>query len=268
MTANIPIKKVGIAGLGAIGSAVAKALCEGITGFTLVAASESAPEKTRAVPDRIPLVDFETLARECDLVIECLPPAAVPALVKNVFMYKKDLVLISACAFILFPELIEQQKQSTSRIFVPSGALAGLDGVQALKELGIQRSVITSTKHPRGFIHAPYVDKMRMDMTQIRVKTKIFSGNTFEAAQGFPANVNVAATLSLAGIGPEKTQVELWADPDAQSNRHEITVTSPYSTLCVSIENLPDPQNPKSSVLAAQSIVALLRKAQSPLVII
>jgi len=253
--------------LGAIGGAVAKALLEGIAGFELVAVSDTAPPETLQRPPYVPVVDFETLAKTCDLVIECLPPAAVPALAEYVFMNKKDLILISSCALLTFPALLESHKLSTSRIFVPSGALAGLDGVKALKELGIQRSIIRSTKHPRGFIHAPYVDKMGIDVTQIRVKTKLFSGNAFDAAEAFPANVNVAATLSLAGIGGEKTEVEIWADPEAIGNRHDITVTGTYSTLNVSIENLPDPKNPKSSILAAQSIVALLRDMNNALII-
>ena len=104
-------------------------------------------------------------------------------------------------------------------------------------------------------------------LAAIRAKKLLFSGNAHEAAAGFPANINVAVTLSLAGIGPEKTQVEVWADPEARGNTHEIKVESEYSTVTARVENKPDPANPKSSMLAAQSIVALLRGMTEPLVV-
>ena len=158
-------------------------------------------------------------------------------------------------------------KQSKSRAYIPSGALCGIDGVLAMKEMGINSAVIASTKPPTGFNNAPYVVQNDITLADISEKTLIFEGNALEAAKGFPANINVAATLSLAGIGAEKTHVEIWVDPKATGNIHEITVKSDYSTLVSKIENMPDPANPKSSVLAAQSIIAILRNMNSALVI-
>lgn len=267
MNTNQNKKTVGIAGLGAIGSAVARALQDGIEGLEWIAASdvESNPEFD------IPLVSFEELAQRCDIIVEALPPAAVPELAKTVFENQKTLILISSCALLMFPEVQKHHELSTSRIIVPSGALAGIDGVKALKELGIQKSVIASTKPPRGFNGAPYVEKMGIDLEQIQSngsKTKIFEGNALEAAEGFPANVNVAATLSLAGLGAKNTKVEIWADPQAAGNSHEITVSGEFSTLNMRIENKPDPANPKSSMLAAQSIVTALKDMNNALVIL
>ena len=266
MTQTAP-KKIGIAGLGAIGSAVARALNEGIDGLEWIAASDITPN-----PEfDIPLLPFEELAEQCDIIIECLPPKAVPELAEAVLKKQKTLILISSCALLMFPEILDIHKSTHSRILVPSGALAGIDGVKGLKELGIEKSIIASTKPPMGFAGAPYVDKMGIDLEEIvakGVKTRIFEGNALEAAKGFPANVNVAATLSLAGIGPENTQVEIWADPDAKGNSHEITVSGEFSTLTSRIENMPDPANPKSSMLAAQSIVAVLKDMNSALVVL
>lgn len=258
-------KTVGIAGLGAIGSAVGRALDSGIEGLEWVAASDIRPNPE--FPG-IPLMDFEELAAKCDIVIEALPPAIVPELTKPVFDKQKTLILISSCALLMFPEILDTHRTAHSRIIVPSGALAGIDGVKALKELGIKKSKIASTKAPRGFMSAPYVDKMGINLEQIEVKTKIFEGNALEAANGFPANVNVAATLSLAGIGAENTMVEIWADPEAKGNSHEITVEGEFSTLNMRIENKPDPANPKSSVLAAQSIVAALKDINNAMVVL
>jgi aspartate dehydrogenase len=259
------ITKIGIAGLGAIGLAVARALVKGIEGYELVAMSDLKQSENF----KIPYLSFSELAKKCDLIIEALPPAAVPDLTREVFMNNKDLILISSCALLMHPEILQSRALSTSRIYVPSGALAGMDGVKAMREMGITKCTIASTKHPNGFSTAPYVLASDIDLEKIDTKKKIFSGNALEAAKGFPANVNVAATLSIAsGMGAENTMVELWADPAAKGNAHEIFVETAYSQLNVRIENLPDPANPKSSVLAAQSIVALLKNMNNAIALL
>ena len=257
-------KTVGIAGLGAIGSAVGRALLKGIDGLEWIAASD-----IKENPEfDIPLVSFEELAERCDIVIEALPPKVVPELAKITLKAQKTLILISSCALIIYPEILDIHKTTNSRIIVPSGALTGLDGVKALKKLGIKKSTIASNKKPSGFANAPYVEEMGIDLSQINTRTKIFEGNAIEAAKGFPANVNVAATLSLAGIGAENTSVEIWADPDAIGNSHAMVVTGEFSTIKCTVENMPDPANPKSSMLAAQSIVAALEDINNALVVL
>lgn len=257
-------KKVGIAGVGAIGGAVARALMEGnINGFTLQAISDPAPRNTFDAP----CVDFDTLANQSDLIIECLPAHIVPQLAKIAFKANKDIIFISSAALLVYPEILEAHKASKSIAHVPSGALCGLDGVKAMRGLGIQNSKIATTKKPSGYSGAPYVVDHRIDLESIKTRQCIFKGNALEASIGFPANINVAATLSLAGIGAEKTMVEIWADPLAKGNTHEITVQSQYSTMVSRIENMPDPANPKSSVLAAQSIITMLHDMSNALVI-
>ncbi len=257
-------KKVGIAGVGAIGSAVARALIRGIDGFTLEAISDP----NIVIDFGVDNTDFDTLLRRCDLVIECLPADIVPQLASKLFEEGKDIIFISAASLLVYPQILENLKQSNSRAYVPSGALCGIDGVLAMKEMGINSALIASTKPPAGFNNAPYVVQNSIILDDISEKTLIFEGNALEAAKGFPANINVAATLSLAGIGAEKTRVEIWADPKASGNMHEITVKSNYSTLSAKIENMPDPANPKSSVLAAQSIIATLKNMNNALVIL
>lgn len=255
-------KKVGIAGTGAIGSAIARALVKGIDGLTLHALSDITPN----TEFKVPYVSFKELAEQCDLVIECLPPSIVPELVQEVLSKDKELILVSSSALLIHRSIRDHSKSSKGRIIVPSGALAGIDGVRALSQMGIKSARIATTKKPSGFAGAPYIVENKIDLSTIVDKKKIFTGNAYDAARGFPANVNVAATLSLAGIGPEKTEVEIWADPAAKGNCHEIEVIGEFSTIRASIENKPDPKNPKSSMLAAQSVVALLRSLQEPLV--
>ncbi len=256
-------KKVGIVGVGAIGSAVARALNNGIDGFELSCVSD--PNATDHFDTKC--TNIEDLVHECDLIVECLPADVVPELAQVVYDAGKDIIFISSAALLLYPEIIESLRSSQSKAYLPSGALCGLDGVRAMIEMGITSSKIASTKPPMGFSGAPHVIQNNIDLSDISKKTLLFEGNALDASKGFPANVNVAATLSLAGIGANKTRVEVWADPSATGNMHEITVKSEYSTLVSRIENMPDPANPKSSVLAAQSIVATLRNMSNSIII-
>lgn len=257
------IEKVGIAGVGALGGIVARALVDGIEGYMLEAISNLEP-----VDIPVDNVSFAKLAERCDVIVECLPPVAVPELAREVLSRNKTLVLISSCALVLYPETAELSKTGKGRILVPSGALAGLDGVFAMGQNAITESKIISTKPPKGFKNAPYLLEKNINPDDIKTRQMIFSGNVFEAAKAFPANVNVAASLALAGLGPEKTQVEVWADPDAKGNSHEIIVSGPGSVIRSKIENVPDPSNPKSSMQAGYSIVAALQKRKKNLTII
>ncbi len=256
-------EKIGIAGLGAIGSAVARALTseKGIGNMRLECISDPYAKNHFGVDK----VSFEELTERSDLIIECLPAATVPELTKVVFAAGKDILFISAAALLNYPHILKELGVSKSHAYLPSGALCGLDGVLGMKEMGITSSKIASTKPPKGLKGAPYVVQNDLDLDAFTDKTLIFEGNAYDAAKGFPANVNVAASLSLAGIPADKTRVEVWVDPKATGNTHEITVKSDYSTLVSRIENLPDPANPKSSALAAQSIVATLRNMTSKL---
>ncbi len=271
MNNNNP-QKIGIAGLGAIGSAVGRALNKGIDGLTWIGACDPNPN-----PEfDIPFMSDDDLIASSDIIIECLPPQYVPELAIKTIKAQKTLILISSCALLIYPEILDTHNsinkdintQKKPKIIVPSGALSGLDGVKALKKLGIKECVIASTKKPSGFHGAPYVDNNAIDLSVITTRTKLFSGNAIEAAKGFPANVNVAATLSLAGIGAENTKVEIWADPDIKGNTHEFKVIGEFSQIESKITNTPDPANPKSSMLAAQSIVACLEDINNALIVL
>ncbi len=255
--------KIGVAGCGALGTIVCNALRDGIEGYDFVGVSD-----IEEVDFGVPNLSFAELAEKCDMVVECLPPKIVPELAQDVLKRDKDLMMISACSLLLFPEINDIAAKSNGRIMMPSGAIAGLDAISALNCAGIDSATIATTKHPRGLKGAPYIVSENIDLDKIEGNTLIFRGSALEAAQAFPANINVAATLSFAGIGPEKTQVEVWADPNAQGNCHEITVKGGSSTIKTSVDNLPDPTNPKSSMLAGYSLVAALRKSHGKIVVI
>lgn len=255
--------KIGIAGCGALGSIIASALREGINGYDFVGISDL------TAPDfGVPNMSFADLAEACDLVVEALPPAIVSELAQEVLSRNKDLMMLSACALLLSPEILELAKSSTGRIMMSSGAIAGLDAISALNCAEIDSATISTTKPPKGLKGAPYIIANDIDLDGINEATLIFRGNALEAAKAFPANVNVAATLSFAGIGPEKTTVEVWADPNAKGNRHDIVVTGGSSTIRTSVENLPDPSNPKSSQLAGHAVVAALKKRTAKIAVL
>ena len=257
-------QKIGVVGVGALGSIVVQALVDGkIDGYELIGVSDL--NKTAF---DVPHLSTEDVVKSADIIVECLPPAAAPALAKQVLDNNKTLILISSSALLLYPEIGDWIQASSGRIIVPSGAISGLDAVSALKEGGIDRVTIRTTKPPKGLTGAPYVIENNIDMDDLSEKTCIFSGNAYDAAKAFPANVNVAATLSYAGLGPEKTQVEVWADPDAKGNSHEIVAKGGSSTITSRVDNLPDPNNPKSSMLAGYSIIATLKKLNKDLVVI
>ena len=257
--------KVGVAGVGAIGAAVCRALIDGIDGFSLCAGADLAPDKARELIHRpdfdLPFVPLEEITDHADWIVEALPAVAVPDLTRTAMAKGRTLVLISSAALLIHPDLKDIAGQNGGRILVPSGALAGMDGINALVEQGIRSAKLVTTKKPQAYSGAPYIVQEQIDLDAIDSARTIFSGHARAAAAAFPANVNVAATLTLASrLSPEDVRVEVRADPALTANCHEVTVEGRYSTLHFKLENLPDPANPKSSTLAALSMIATLRR--------
>ena len=147
---------------------------------------------------------------------------------------------------------------------LPTGALLGLDAVSAAAEGNIQSVRMTTRKPPKGLEGAPHLVANRIDITNLTAPKLVFSGSAREAAIGFPANVNVAAALSLAGIGPDRTMIEVWADPGVTRNCHRIEVEADSARFTLEIENVPS-ENPKTGRITALSVVAALRKLHAPL---
>ena len=150
---------------------------------------------------------------------------------------------------------------------MPTGALLGLDAVQAAAQGEIARVHMITTKPPEGLDGAPYLVERNISVIGIEAARRVFDGSAREAARGFPANVNVAAALALAGIGPDRTTIEIWADPTVDRNIHRIEVEADTVRLRLEIENVPSVENPRTGRLTPLSVVALLRKLGSPLAI-
>jgi aspartate dehydrogenase len=261
-------KTVALAGLGAIGYPLARALDEGIDGLRLVMVATRDLVKARArlagFRDPPALVDFAALA-DADMVVEAAPAAlferiAVPAI-------EAGRIFIPASVGALLPRmhLVKRAKQTGARIVVPTGALLGLDAVRAAAEGPIESITIETRKPPAGLIGAPYLVKHGIDLMDVTVPVRVFAGNARDAALGFPANVNVAAALALAGIGPLRTRVEIWADPGLTRNVHIINVEAEAARFSMRIENVPSDDNPKTGRITPLSMLACLRGLVSPL---
>jgi len=253
---------VAIAGLGAIGLPLARALDIGIPGLRLVsvACRDHVAGRANLMAFRDPprIVEIGELA-EADIVVEAAPAAVFDAIAQPAIAAGKLFIVCSAGALLPRMHLIAQARASGARIIVPTGALLGLDAVRAAAEGEVARVTIETRKPPGGLAGAPYLEQHGIDVASITQATLVFSGNAFDAAAGFPANVNVAASLALAGIGPERTAVEIWADPGVTRNTHTIRVESHAARLTMVVENVPSPANPRTGLLTPLSVLACLR---------
>ena len=262
--------KIALAGLGAIGGAVARrVLADGIPGIQLVAVSARDHDKARATlkamnAGAVPIVGLADLAGMADLVIECAPAALMDEIAQPVLGAGKKLLVLSAGALLPRPELLELARKHGGQIIVPTGALLGLDAVCAAAEGKIHSVQMTTRKPPNGLSGAPYLVENRIQVDDVREPLRVFSGSARDAAKGFPANVNVAVALSLAGIGPDRTRIDIWADPSVTRNTHRIQVESDSARIDMTIENIPS-ENPKTGRITALSVIAALRKIHAPL---
>lgn len=263
-------QRIGIAGLGAIGKALALALHHGIPGTRLAAVAtrnvDSASAWLQTQGMDVPVVALPELAERCDIVIECAPAAIFRDIACPVLVAGKLLVVLSSGALLDHPDIIELAAARGGRILVPTGALLGLDALIAASE-GTVYSVRMVTRKPvKGLLGAPYLAQHGIVLEGITEPKRIFSGSAREAIAGFPANVNVAVGLSLAGIGADRTTMEIWADPSVTRNTHTINVDSDSASLSMTIENIPS-ENPKTGRITARSVLALLRKMSAPLAV-
>ena len=260
--------RVAVVGLGAIGTKVAEALDRGIDGLVLAAVSAQNPEKHRAwlagLASKPAVLPIEALSGVADIVIECAPSKLLRAIVAPFVESGKTAVVLSAGALLDNEDLIELAKQNGGQIVVPTGALIGLDAVTAAAEGTIHSVRLVTRKPLQGLAGAPHLVQNNIKIEGLTEPLRIFEGTAREAAKGFPANLNVGVALSLAGIGADRTRVEIWADPLVTRNTHRIEVDSDSARFSMSIENIPS-ENPKTGRITALSVIACLRKQRASL---
>jgi aspartate dehydrogenase len=261
-------QRVAVVGLGPIGRKVVEALDKGIDGLVLAAVSVQDPAKHQAflagLKTQPAILPIDGLADVADLVIECAPSKLVRSIVAPFVSRGKTAVVLSAGALLENEDLIALAKQHGGQIAVPTGALIGLDAMTAAAEGNIQSVRMVTRKPPKGLLGAPYLIENKIEIEGITEPLLVFEGTAREAAKGFPANLNVAVALSLAGFGPDRTRLEIWADPTVTRNVHRMEVDSDSARFSMSIENIPS-ENPKTGRITALSVIAYLRKQRSAL---
>ena len=265
--------RVGIAGFGAIGQAIAAAFAtkDGIPGLCLAAIGARDAAKVRAIlPPGLPaapeVVGVIDLASHADIIVECAPAALLLSIAEPALRAGRTMVVLSCGALLDAMHLVELARTHGGRILIPTGALLGLDAVFAAAQGTIHTVRMITRKPPQGLLGAPYLVEHGIELNGLTEKLRVFEGTAREAAHGFPANLNVAVALSLAGIGPDRTRLELWADPSVTRNIHTIEIDSDAARISMTIENIPS-ANPKTGRITAQSVIAMLRKMRAPLAV-
>lgn len=264
--------KLAVGGLGAIGLDVARRVDAGaVPGVVLVAVAARDQEKARKTAAELrsrPLVvDLRGLAEAADVVIECLPSAHFGQIAEPAIAAGRIFMPLSVGALLDHMHLIERARATGAQIIVPTGALLGLDAVRAAAVGTIASATIITRKPPAGLAGAPHLVKQGISLEGLKEPLRVFAGSAREAIAGFPANVNVAVALSLAGIGPDRTRIEIWADPGVSRNTHTIVVQSDSADLTMTIENIPSQENPRTGRITALSVIACLQRLTSPLVV-
>jgi aspartate dehydrogenase len=262
---------VAVGGLGAIGRVVAQHLDRGIAGLALVAVSarhhSRAEQAMTGFLRPVPVLRLAQLGEVADIIVECAPAALLRELAEPALAHGRQVMMLSCGALLDNFDLVDLAHRHGGRILIPSGALLGLDAVVAAAEGEISKVHMVTRKPPLGLSGAPYLEENAIDVAGLSEPKRVFAGTAREAARGFPANVNVAAALALAGIGPDRTTIEIWADPDVTRNIHRIEVEAEAARFSLQIENVPSAENPRTGRLTALSVIAALKKLTSPLAI-
>ena len=257
------MKTVGIVGCGAIGSALAGYMQKELSGYVgSILLFDAEGEKSDALKEKVSnsqVADsLESLIENSDLVIESAIGAVVPELLKNVTEKEKDLMVMSIGGLLGSERLLEEAEEKGIRVLLPSGAIAGVDALKAAKIAGIESVTLTTKKAPKSIKGAPYLDEKGIDVEGIKEDTVVFEDSAVEAVKAFPKNVNVSALLSIAGIGADDTKVKIVVSPELKRNVHEIEIKGSSGTVTIRAENVPFPENPKTSYLAALAAMASL----------
>ncbi len=260
--------KIGLIGNGAIAKLVTQFCAERPDRFSVIGAI-GLPSDTVSVGKHLIVQSWPELrALGPDLVVECAGHGAVKAYGAKVLDDGIDLVIVSTGSLAdaaLWAEVKAAAERSTAQLKLPAGALPGVDALSAGKLAGLTKVTLKSSKPPKAWTGTP-AEKSH-DLAAITAPTVIFSGNAREAALAFPKNANVAATAALAGLGFEQTTITLVADPGVTQNVHHLEAEGVFGKLILEINANPSPDNPKTSHMAALSIMRVLENEATAIVI-
>ncbi len=252
--------KIGLIGCGNIASDICSLIRDKALSAQVIALTDIKVEQAESLRDQYQLnASIGTLdetAASVDYLVECAVASVVPEVLIAAMRCRVDCLIMSLGGLIERMELLGEAKRNGVHVQIPTGAICGVDGIRAAMQAGLDEVTLTTRKPPKGLQGAPYLQEHGIDVGNLSEPLVVFEGSAREAVAAFPANVNVAAALSLAGIGPDKTRVRLVADPATTVNTHEIFAKGPFGELTTIMRNRPSPRNPKSSYMASLSACA------------
>ena len=264
----IDLKRIGLLGCGAIGTQIALAIDSGKIPATLThvydtkrSQADNLVSKLQQKPEVVANSHLLS-SNPLDLVVEAASQDAVRNDAVSILQNKKDLMIMSAGALLdesVFEVISDACKDFGKTVYLPSGAIAGLDALKAVKD-DLESVMLVTTKNPASLIGAPFFDNSDINLDKISEPTILFEGVAKDAVSLFPKNVNVAALLSLVGLGSKNTNVRVIADPNTSKNTHQINAEGKFGKISLTVENIPDDTNPKTSRLATLSAIELLRQ--------
>lgn len=245
-------------GCGAIGADVAKAAdkMDEIEKIFLFDIDKDKSEKVNKYIKKGEIQSVDDFLNKVDVVFEAASQEAVKEYAETVLKSSKDIIIMSIGS--LFDDdfrkkLEKLAKENNCKIYLPSGAVCGIDGVLSASIEELYEVTLVTTKPPKALGKKNGKRKV------------IFEGNARDAVKEFPKNINVAANLSIAGIGFDKTKVEIVVDPVATRNSHKILAHGKFGRLRAEVENMPNPNNPGSSYMASLSAIATLKRLINPI---
>jgi aspartate dehydrogenase len=256
--------KIGIVGCGTIGSFLAKYVDSELIQSAVLAALcdvdlAKAKKLSNSLRSKPPICSTQELIIRSDLVVEAASASVSGKLAVEVIKRGKDIMVMSTGGILREDRILQLAYEKGCRIYVPSGALCGLDGVKSASTGVIDEVILTTRKPPAALEGAPYIVQNNIDLSKVVGEVTIFEGSAEDAIKGFPQNVNVAAALGLAGIGTKRTKVRIVTSPGYTTNSHEVEVRGSFGRLYTRADNVPSPENPKTSMLALLSSAATLR---------
>jgi len=262
------LKKIGLLGCGAIGTQIALAVDSGKIPAQLTQIYDLSKEASQRLVQKLKnkpnIVENSHLLSSgpVDLVVEAASQDAVKDVALSILQNKKDLMIMSVGALLdesILEVILQACKDFKKKVYLPSGAIAGLDAIKSVKD-ELESVILVTTKHPQSLKGAKFFETSDVNLDELKKPTTIFEGDASKAVKLFPANINVAALLSLTGLGSQKTNVRIVADPNTDKNTHSIEAIGSFGKLFIKVENIPDQNNPKTSRLAILSAIEKLRQ--------
>lgn len=257
-------------GCGAIGSSLARMIHRDFSkAATIAYLADHHCERAHSLIKTLKLKASHTgipeLIEKSDLIIEAASGEVAAKVTPAVLQTAKQILVLSVGGLIQPGVWQKINRIKTGRLWVPSGAIAGIDGLCAAKEAGIQSVKLITRKPVAGLLGAPFFEKKKFPKLTGKKAVCVFKGTALSAIRAFPQNVNVAAVLSLASMGPKSTYVEVWTSKAYRKNTHEIEIEARSGTIRIEVQNIPSHLNPKTSALAVYAAAATLRNIFSNL---